>query len=167
MRPSTKKGTTGIRLSTLLNEDVILLGFEAADKWQAIERLVDHLVARGRVKAEQRRVVLDALVARENIASTGMEHGVAIPHAQVEGLEEAAGAFAVAPKGVPFGSADGRPALLIALLVIPRRSIKQHIRTLAGIARLLNYEDMRAALLGARAPKDVVAVLQAEEEKGA
>ena len=155
-----------MKLAELVREDSILLDFEAADRWQAIERMVDHLVGRGRIEPGMRKAVLDALVAREKIATTGMEHGVAIPHAQVDGLEDAVAAFAISPKGVPFECADGAPATLIALLIIPRRSIRTHIRTLAGIARLLNYEEMRSALLKSRTAHQASETLQREEEKG-
>lgn len=154
-----------MNLAQLVREDAVLLDFEASDKWQAIERLVNHLVQTKRIPAEQRGPVLAALVSRENIASTGMDNGVALPHAQVEGLEEAVGALAVSPKGVPFGCADGKTASIIALLVIPRRSIKTHIRTLAGIARLLNYEDMRRSILRAKGAREVAEILAAEEKK--
>jgi mannitol/fructose-specific phosphotransferase system IIA component (Ntr-type) len=154
-----------MKLADLVREDSIVLDFEAADKWKAIDRLVDHLVAAGRVKASQKKIVHDALVAREKIASTGMEHGVALPHAQVEGLDEAAAALAIAPKGVPFACVDKKPATLIALLVIPRRSIKQHVRTLAAIARLLSSAEMRATLLASKSAKEAAETMAREEAK--
>ncbi len=152
-----------MKLADLIREDSIVLGFTAADKWKTIEALVDHLIAKGRLPAAMKLTVLGALVARENLASTGMEHGVALPHTQVEGLTEAVAAFAVAPNGVEFACADGKPATLIALLVIPRRDSKPYVRTLAGIARLLNAAEMRAALRGAKSPAEVVEIIRREE----
>jgi len=154
-----------MKLAELIREDSIVLDFEAADKWKAIDRLVDHLVAAGRVKASQKKLVHDALVAREKIASTGMEHGVALPHAQIEGLDEAAAALAIAPQGVPFASVDKKPATLIALLVIPRRSIRQHVRALAAIARLLSSAEMRATLLSSKSSKEAAETMAREEAK--
>ncbi len=154
-----------MKLADLVREDAVILGFGARDRWHAIELLAAHLVATKRIRPEQRRVVHEALVAREKVASTGMENGVALPHAQIDGLDEAAAVFAVAPKGVPFDCVDGKPATLIALLVIPKRSIQAHIRTLAGIARLLNYEEMRRALLAAKSPREVAEIVAAEEAR--
>ncbi len=154
-----------MKLGDLLKEGQIATGFTARDKWEAITKLVDLLIAQGRLKAEQREAVYGALAAREKVASTGMEHGVAIPHASVDGVEDALAALAVSPEGVPFQSADGRPAHLIILLVIPRKAVQKHIRTLAGIARLLQYEEMRDALTGSRSAREVLQVIKEEEQK--
>jgi mannitol/fructose-specific phosphotransferase system IIA component (Ntr-type) len=154
-----------MNIGDLLKEGQIAVGFQARDKWEAITKLVDLLIAQGRLKAEQREPVYAALAAREKVASTGMEHGVAIPHASVDGVEDALAALAIAPEGVPFQSADGRPARLLILLVIPRKAVQKHIRTLAGIARLLQYEEMRDALTGARSARDARAVIREEETK--
>ena len=154
-----------MKLGDLLKEGHVATGFQARDKWEAITRMVDLLVAQGAVKAEQRETVYEALVAREKVASTGMEHGVAIPHASIDGIENAVAALAIAPEGIPFQSADGRPARLVILLVIPRKAVQKHIRTLAGIARLLQYEEMRDALTGARSAREALQVIREEEKK--
>lgn len=154
-----------MKLGDLLKEGLIVTSFQARDKWEAITKLVDLLISQGRLKADQREGVYGALAAREKIASTGMEHGVAIPHASVDGVEDALAALAVAPEGVPFQSSDGRPARLIILLIIPRKAVQKHIRTLAGIARLLQYEEMRDAITGARSPREALQVIRDEEQK--
>jgi len=154
-----------MKIGELLKEGLIATGFQARDKWEAINRLVDLLVSQGRLKAEQRESVYDALATREKVASTGMEHGVAIPHASVDGVEDALAALAIAPDGIPFQSADGQPARLVILLVIPRKAVQKHIRTLAGIARLLQYEEMRDALTGARSAREALQVIREEEQK--
>jgi mannitol/fructose-specific phosphotransferase system IIA component (Ntr-type) len=154
-----------MKLGELLKEGQIVTGFQARDQWETITKLVDLLIAQGRLKAEQREAVYGALVAREKVASTGMEHGVAIPHASVDGVEDALAALAIAPEGIPFQSSDGRPARLVILLVIPRKAVQKHIRTLAGIARLLQYEEMRDAITGARSPREALQVIRDEEQK--
>jgi PTS system nitrogen regulatory IIA component len=154
-----------MKIGDLLKEGLIATGFQARDKWEAINRLVDLLVSQGRLKAEQREAVYDALATREKVASTGMEHGVAIPHASVDGVEDALATLAIAPEGIPFQSADGQPARLVILLVIPRKAVQKHIRTLAGIARLLQYEEMRDALTGARSAREALQVIREEEQK--
>lgn len=154
-----------MKLGDLLKEGQIATGFQARDKWEAITKIVDLLIAQGRIRTEQRDSVYGALAAREKVASTGMEHGVAIPHASVDGVDEAVAALAVAPDGIPFQSADGRPARLVILLVIPRKAVQKHIRTLAGIARLLQYEEMRDALTRARSAREALQVIREEEQK--
>lgn len=154
-----------MKLGDLLKEGHIATGFQARDKWEAIDRMVDLLVAQNALKADQREAVVAALVAREKVASTGMEHGVAIPHASLDGVDNAVASLAIAPEGIPFQSADGRPARLVILLVIPRKAVQKHIRTLAGVARLLQYEEMRDALTGARSAREALQVIREEEKK--
>jgi PTS system fructose-specific IIA component len=153
-----------VKLGDLLKEGQIVTGFQARDKWETITKLVDLLIVQNRLKPENREAVYDALAAREKVASTGMEHGVAIPHASVDGIEDALAALALSP-GVPFQSSDGQPARLIILLVIPRKAVQKHIRTLAGIAKLLQYEEMRDALTNARSPREALQVIREEEQK--
>ena len=154
-----------MNLGELLKEGQIASGFQARDKWEAITKMVDLLIAQGRLKPEQRDAVYGALAAREKVASTGMEHGVAIPHASVDGVDDALAALAIAPAGIPFQSADGQPARLVILLVIPRKAVQKHIRTLAGVAKLLQYEEMRDALTNARSPREALQVIREEEQK--
>jgi len=145
-----------MRLQELIPPEHILLGLSAADKWQAIERLIAHLVARGALTPEQGTSFRDAVQARERSMSTGMERGIAIPHAAVDGLERVVAALAVvghdSREGVSFDSIDASPAWLIVLLLIPRPQKLLHIRTLADLARHLGNEDARRALREAETP---------------
>jgi mannitol/fructose-specific phosphotransferase system IIA component (Ntr-type) len=154
-----------MKIGDLLKEGQIAMGFQARDKWEAITKMVDLLLAQNAIKADQRTAVYEALVAREKVASTGMEHGVAIPHASIDEIENAVAALAIAPEGVPFQSADGRPARIVILLVIPRKTVQKHIRTLAGIARLIQYEEMRDALTNSRSAREALQVIREEEQK--
>jgi len=154
-----------MNLSELLTEEVVLLDFKAKDKWEAIERLVEALIAQGRLKTSHRKPVLDALFARENVASTGMGLGIAIPHAWTDLLDSGVAAVGISPQGVPFQSADGLPATVVILLVSPRQSAQKHVRTLAAIARLLNYEEMRTALVNAKTAREVLAIVKNEEDQ--
>jgi mannitol/fructose-specific phosphotransferase system IIA component (Ntr-type) len=153
-----------MKLGDLIKPDLVLMNFDATDKWEAIESLVDVLVGKGRISDEQRQPILDALIAREGIASTGMENGVALPHASVDILDEAVACVAISRDGVPFESADESLATILILLVIPRHRVQQHIRTLAAIARLLNVSEMREALLACDTADCLVKVIRDEEE---
>lgn len=140
-----------MRLTELFGPEDLLVGFDPADKWQAIRDLVDHLVACGRLAGAQAEDVLEAVQSRERSMSTGMEHGVAIPHAAVDDLDSVAACMGVVSKeaGLAFESIDGQPARLVVLLVIPRAQKLLHIRTLADVARTLSRDEVRAALLAA------------------
>ena len=154
-----------MKLAELITEKVIVLNFKAKDKWEAIDRLLDHIKTVGSITQEQYEPVRSALIARENIASTGLEHGVALPHATVDALSVPVAALALSEEGVPFQTTDGKPAKIVILIAIPRQTQRMYISTLAGIARLLNYEEMRNALSSAKSAKEVVRIIADEEAK--
>ncbi len=135
--------------SELFQPEDLLLGFEPADKWEAIHSLVDHLVERGRLSPDASETVREAVLARERSMSTGMELGVAIPHAAVDDLPEIVGAMGVVQRdgGLDFESIDGQPTRVVVLLVIPKAQKLLHIRTLADIARVLAKDSVRERLL--------------------
>lgn len=153
-----------MKLAELIKEECVLFDFQSdGGKWPAIEMIVDHLVKVGRVTKDQRMSFLDALVRRETLASTGMENGVALPHAQVEGLEKAVAAVAISKVGVPFESSDGSLSRILVLLVIPKRDVHHHVRTLAGIAGLLNSKEMRSALMSADSAAQISEIIREAE----
>lgn len=143
-----------MRLQELIPSEHILLGLEAADKWEVIDRITRHLQERGAIPAGLARSFQEAVVQRERSMSTGMERGIAIPHAAVDGLERVVAALAIVKgpsgQGVNFDSIDASPAWLVVLLLIPRPQKLLHIRTLADLARHLASEDVRRALREAR-----------------
>ena len=125
--------------------------------------LTDRLVGTSQVPGAHRDTVHAALVAREKSMSTGMEQGIAIPHTSVDQVEATAVALGVARSGIDFESIDGRPTHLVILLVNPANQTKAHIRTLAEIARLLSSAELRAGLVAAPSPGDVLATIRAAE----
>jgi PTS system nitrogen regulatory IIA component len=154
-----------MRLSELIQADDVVVGFEAGDKWAAIHGLVQHLAQRERIPARLRAALEEAVLARERSMSTGMERGIAIPHAAVEGLERVVAVLAIVGKGkgIHFQSIDGAPTQLVVLLLIPRAQKLVHIRTLADVARVLGNETVRARLLGASSSAEAWRVLAEAE----
>lgn len=144
-----------MRLTELFSPEDLVLDFAPDDKWDALGQLVEHLVENGRLSSEQAPGIRDAVLARERSMSTGMEHGIAIPHAAVEGVEEILVALGVVSSegGLNFESIDGQPARLVVLLVIPKAQKLLHIRTLADVARVLGKDSVREELLAAETPE--------------
>ena len=136
-------------LSDLFTPDDLVVHFDPADKWQSIRELVDHLVRAGRVTQERVEDVLEAVLSRERSMSTGMENGIAIPHAAVDDLESVAACMGIVSRdeGLAFESIDGQPARIVVLLLIPRAQKLLHIRTLADVARVLSRDEVREELL--------------------
>ncbi len=128
-----------------------VVGFDPADKWEAIRQLMEHMVEIGRIERSEFSALQEAVMARERSMSTGMERGISIPHAAVDDIDEVRACIGIVsrPEGLAFESIDGRPTQLIVLLVIPRAQKLLHIRTLADIARVLGKDSVREAFLAA------------------
>lgn len=150
-----------MRLHELFAAEDVIVSFAPADKWAAIRELVAHLVRSGRLAANQEAAVVEAVHAREKSMSTGMEHGIAIPHAAVEGVDGVRAAMGIVPEGstLGFDSIDGRPTRVVVLLVIPRAQKLLHIRTLADIARVLGRDAVREQLIAARSSEEAWSAL--------
>lgn len=153
-----------MRLMDLLSEEVVTTSLAAAGREEAIAALVRLLVAQGHLAAADAQAVERAVLEREAVQSTGLGGGVAIPHGLSAAVEDVVAALALLPAGVDWGSVDGEPVRLVILLVVPPNAFQAHVRTLAGIARLLNDSDLREQLLAARSPAEVVDVLIEREE---
>ena len=142
---------SNMKLQELFAPADLVVGLTPSDKWEAIRTLLAHLVSIGGVPPEREEELLEALFERERSMSTGMERGLAIPHAAVEGLDELQAVLGViqTPAGLEFSSIDGSPARLVILLLIPKDKKLLHIRTLADIARGLGRGEVMDAVLAA------------------
>ncbi|HUU73937.1 MAG TPA: PTS sugar transporter subunit IIA [Burkholderiales bacterium] len=93
-----------------------------------------------------RGTIFDALLARERLGSTGLGHGVAIPHGRIAGLKEAAGAFIRTQTPIPFEAPDGNPVSLIFVLLVPEKATDQHLQILSELAQMFSDRDIRGVL---------------------
>jgi PTS system nitrogen regulatory IIA component len=109
--------------------------------------------------------LLQVLLEREELQSTGIGEGVAIPHGKIAGLEHLVASFARSVGGVDFESIDGQPTNLFFLLVVPEHSGGQHLKALARISRFLRDGEFRAKLLEAEALEDVFRAIDEEDAK--
>jgi mannitol/fructose-specific phosphotransferase system IIA component (Ntr-type) len=145
-----------MELHRLFAAEDLLVGFDPRDKWDAIGRLVAHLVSRQVIPSGASERVLEQVLARERSMSTGMERGIAIPHAAVDDVQKVTACMGIVSRegGLGFESIDGQPARLVVLLVIPKAQKLLHIRTLADVARVLSNESVRNALIAAPTSQD-------------
>lgn len=151
-----------MKLSQLLRPELVALPLRAGDKWDAIRQLAAVGAASGAIPATLLEGVEQALVTRERSMTTGMEHGIAIPHAAVEGLDDVVAILGLSD-GIPFESLDGKDARIVVCLVIPRAKKLLHIKTLAEIAKLLSREAVRGRLLECASSDEVLACLRDSE----
>ncbi len=149
-----------MKLSALLDPSLVVHPLRATDKWDVIRQITRAAVDQGALPETLFDTVHDALRTREKSMTTGMENGIAIPHAAVDGIEEVIAILAVAPDGVPFETLDGHPAKIIVGLIIPREKKLLHIKTLAEIARLLAKAEIREQLIATTNAADAYAVIR-------
>jgi len=143
-------------LSEIIQPDLIKIGLEAHSKWEAIEELIDLLINAHELRMVDRAEVTEAVMNRERSLSTGLEHGLAVPHGAVSCVHDILVSLGISRAGVPFESVDGQPARLVVLLVIPQGSFQRHVRTLATIARLASDRALRERVYNAQRPEEVM-----------
>lgn len=97
-----------------------------------------------------RSAVFDALFAREKLGSTGLGHGVAIPHGRIKNLRETVAVFIRTKEGVPFESPDGEAVRLVFAMLVPEHANEQHLNLLSELAQVFSDENLRDALLAER-----------------
>ena len=97
-----------------------------------------------------RSQVFDSLLIREKLGSTGLGHGVAIPHGRIKGLPEAAAALIRLKKPIPFDAPDGKPVYLLCVLLVPEKATNEHLQILSELAQMFSDKIFRESLLTCR-----------------
>jgi fructose-specific phosphotransferase system IIA component len=150
-----------MRLSELLNTKAVTLKLSARTKREALVELVQVLENAHGFKSQGE--ILDRVMRREAMMTTGIGNGVAIPHGKARSVDRMAAACAVVPDGLDFESEDGQPVYLLVLFVSPENAATLHVRVLANLSRLLKEESVRKSLREARSPEAFLAALQSAE----
>jgi fructose-specific phosphotransferase system IIA component len=150
-----------MRLSELLNQNAVSMRLKAHEKREALVELVDLLESGHGFNSQGE--ILDRVMRRESMMTTGIGNGVAIPHGKARSVDRMAAAVGVCPEGLEFDSEDGQPVYLLVLLVSPESATTQHVKVLANLSRLLKEESVRTALREAKSPEAFMAALLAAE----
>lgn len=133
-------------LGDILSKEQIVPDLQATDRWQAIDELINNLVATGKIKPEHREAITAVVRKRETSMSTGIGFGIGIPHASTDLIYEVVGALGRSKKGVDFNSLDNQPVHLVMLFLVPQGQFQKHLHTLANIAKMLHKSEFRQAL---------------------
>jgi nitrogen PTS system EIIA component len=156
-----------MRLTDILSPERVLVANSGAtftSKKQVIERLSE-LLATG--TGNQPATIFQVLAEREELQSTGIGDGVAIPHGSLDALDQQTAAVLLCPGGIEFDSIDGRPARIVIGVVGPKRATGEHLRMLARISRLLRDGSFRDRLLSSPDGSSAYTVIRTEEESRA
>jgi mannitol/fructose-specific phosphotransferase system IIA component (Ntr-type) len=135
-----------MNLGDILSPPQILPDMQAKDRWEAIDELVNNLVATGKIKPEHRDAIAAVVRKRENSMSTGIGFGIGIPHASTDLIHDVIGALGRSRKGINFDALDNQPVNLVMLFLVPQGQFQKHLHTLAEIAKLLHRNEFRKAL---------------------
>src|SRR5438105_5670282 len=144
-------------LGDILTREQIITDLRAATRWEAIDELINNLVATGKIKPEHHDAIAAVVKRGESSMSTGIGFGIGIPHASTDLISEVVGALGRSKKGINFDALDNQPVNLAMLFLVPQGQFQKHLHTLANIAKLLHRAEFRQALMEA---PDAVAMLK-------
>ena len=145
-----KRIEKSMEIATLLRPDAVFSGLRAASKKQVLQELArraaDLLSAQENKHSE--REILEVLQDRERLGTTGVGHGIAIPHGKLKGMDQVFGMFARLEHPIDFESIDEEPVDLIFVLLAPETAGADHLKALARVSRLLRDQGICAKLRG-------------------
>ncbi|MBI5468182.1 MAG: PTS sugar transporter subunit IIA [Deltaproteobacteria bacterium] len=152
-----------MRLAEFLREENILTDLKSRKKEELLDEMVTEVSSRA--SGLDKQAVLKALLDREKLGTTGIGHGVAIPHGKIKGLNEIMVFFGRSVKGVDFQSMDRTPVHLFFLIITPENSATAHLKILAGISHLLKNQDFRVKLLKASTGLEIFRIITEAEKR--
>jgi nitrogen PTS system EIIA component len=135
-----------VALAALTRPELIFPDLPATDRSGVLRALADLVARQGLVKSGEE--LFQKLWEREQLGSTGIGQGVAIPHCKLNGLRQSLMAVGLVPAGVEFGAVDGQPVKVFFLVVSPGGSPAQHLQALAAISRWIKADGNAGRLLG-------------------
>jgi fructose-specific phosphotransferase system IIA component len=153
-----------MNLLDILTRECIKAPLDATDKKGVIDELVDLLASAGKV--DDPASLKDAVWTREQARTTGIGHGLAIPHGKSESVTGVAMAIGKPAQPIDFAAIDGKPVRMVVLLASPPDRTSDHIQALARISRLMTMEAFRDQIYEAETGDQVFDLLQTQELAG-
>jgi len=154
-----------MKIMDILSPECVIPELQSEDRDGVIKELLDVLVEHGKIEKEVEDKVFKELIAREELGSTAIGNGIAIPHTKSEFVSELVSAFGISHKGVDFKALDGEKVYLFFLLVAPKESAGPHLKALARITRLLKDKNFRSILVQAKTREEAIKLIEEEDER--
>lgn len=149
-----------MKFSDFVSTKAICAELNSADKESVISELVDALLQAGDIKPADREDIIKAIMKREELGSTGIGRGIAVPHTKHPSVTKLVGTVGVSTDGVEFDSLDGEKVQLFFLLVSPPDRPGDHLRALENISRQLRDETFCRFLKQSKNADDIVQLLE-------
>ncbi len=150
-----------MNLLDILNPSCVKVPLASSDKKGVINELVDILAAHDMVSKPE--VLKEAVWTREQTRTTGIGHGLAIPHSKSDSVSRLVIAIGKPAEPLDFASIDNKPVRLVVLLASPPEKTSDHIQALARISRLMTVEDFREKVYNAPSSEALYELLQSQE----
>ena len=154
-----------MKFADFISTKSIKADLTAVTKDEAIRELVNSLLSNGEIDADQHDDIVAAIMKREELGSTGIGRGVAVPHTKHPSVQKLVGTVGVSPEGVDFDSLDGEPVQLFFLLISPPERPGDHLRALENISRQLRNESFCRFLKQSSSSEDIHQLLQEADDK--
>lgn len=151
-----------MKILDFLSQECVITDAKGVTKKEVITELAALLARQKKLPSGDK--VVQALLEREALGSTGIGQGIAIPHCKSDDAKEITAALGISKRGIAFDALDGEPVYLVFLLIAPRDSAGDHLKALAKISRLLKDKFFRQALREAKGSEDVVRIIKEEDE---
>ena len=153
-----------MKITDLMSKEAIKIHGHASSKMDAIDKMVSLMYRQGNVSDKE--VYKEAVIERENLSTTGMVDGIAIPHARTNAITQAGIAAMTLPEGVDYQSMDGQPTTLIFLIAAPDNGDNVHLQVLSELSTLLMDHDFCEDLKNAGSPEEFLSIIDlAQSEK--
>lgn len=146
-----------MNLRTVLTERSVVLHLKGKVKEEIIRELLDVLVRNGSVSSYEK--AYESILDRERKMSTGMKHGIAIPHGKTDAVTDLVACVGVSDYPIDFESLDGKPCRIFIMTLSPMTKTGPHLQFLAEVSLLFRSPEKRAALLAAENPEAVLRAL--------
>ncbi|HMK37737.1 MAG TPA: PTS sugar transporter subunit IIA [Bacteroidota bacterium] len=150
-----------MKISDILTENLVATGLPGTTKNEIIDAMIDLVASSPKVLDKEK--VRKAIFEREEIMSTGVGNGFAIPHGKTEAVADIVAAFAVTGGPIDYQSLDEKPVRLVFLLVGKDNLVGPHIKLLSRISRLMNKDEFRRRLLDLKSPREILEAFRQEE----
>jgi PTS system nitrogen regulatory IIA component len=146
-----------MNLKKVLSPKTVTTQLKGSNKEEIINSLIDLAMSTGKV--HDRKVALDSVLTREKKMSTGMKHGIGIPHGKTEAVDELVACLGISEEEVDFEALDGKPCRIFVMTLSPVNKSGPHIQFLAQISQLLNSEELRKKLLKTKNEEEILDLL--------